>query len=77
MSSRTPGHEHNLKQSGDDLTRENLVRQAANLKDLEPPIIIPGIRVNTGPHDYSPIGQMQLQRFDAKQWVLFGDIIAP
>ena len=51
--------------------------QAANLKDLELPILIPGIRINTGPNDYSPIEQMQLQRFDGKQWVLFGDIIAP
>ena len=66
-----------LKQCGDDLTRENLLRQAANLKNLELPILIPGIRVNTGPHDHSPIEQMQLQRFDGKQWVLFGDIITP
>jgi branched-chain amino acid transport system substrate-binding protein len=66
-----------LKQCGDDLTRENLMRQAANLKDLELPILIPGIRINTGPLDYSPIEQMQLQRFDGKQWVLFGDIISP
>jgi branched-chain amino acid transport system substrate-binding protein len=66
-----------LKQCGNDLTRDNLMRQAANLKDLELPILIPGIRVNTGPRDYSPIEQMQLQRFDGKQWVLFGEIIAP
>jgi ABC-type branched-subunit amino acid transport system substrate-binding protein len=66
-----------LKQCGDDLTRENLMRQAANLKDFELPILIPGIRINTGPQDYSPIEQMQLQRFDGKQWVLFGEIIAP
>ena len=66
-----------LKQCGDDLTRENLMRQAANLKNLELPILIPGIRVNTGPLDYSPIEQMQLERFDGKQWVLFGDVIAP
>jgi ABC-type branched-subunit amino acid transport system substrate-binding protein len=66
-----------LKQCGDDLTRENLMRQAANLKNLELPILIPGIRINTGPHDYSPIEQMQLQRFDGKQRVLFGDIITP
>ena len=66
-----------LKQCGDDLTRENLVRQAANLNNLELPILIPGIRINTGPHDYSPVEQMQLQRFDGKQWVLFGDIITP
>ncbi len=66
-----------LKQCGDDLTRENLMRQAANLKNLELPILIPRIRINTGPSDYSPIEQMQLQRFDGKQWVLFGNIITP
>ena len=66
-----------IKQCGNDLTRENLMRQAANLKDLELPILIPGIRINTGPHHYSSIEQMQLQRFDGKQWVLFGEIIAP
>jgi branched-chain amino acid transport system substrate-binding protein len=66
-----------LKQCGDDLTRENLMRQAANLKNVELSILIPGIRVNTGPHDHSPVEQMQLQRFDGKQWVLFGDILSP
>jgi len=66
-----------LKQCGDDLTRENVMRQAANLKDLELPILIPGIRINTGPQDHSPVEQMQLQRFDGKQWALFGDIITP
>ena len=66
-----------LKQCGDDLTRENLMRQAANLKNLELPILIPGIRVNTGPDDYSPVEQMQLQRFDGKQWVLFGKVLTP
>ena len=66
-----------LKQCGNNLTRENLMRQAANLKNLELPILIPGIRINTGPLDHSPVEQMQLQRFDGKQWVLFGEIIAP
>ena len=55
----------------------NLMWQAANLKDLELPILIPGIRINTGPQDHSPIEQMQLQRFDGKQWALFGGIITP
>ena len=66
-----------LRQCGDELTRENLMRQAANLKNLELPILIPGIRINTGPDDYSPIEQMQLQRFDGKQWVLFGEVLTP
>jgi ABC-type branched-subunit amino acid transport system substrate-binding protein len=66
-----------LKQCGDDLTRENALRQAANLKNLELPMLLPGVRINTGPSDHSPVEQMQLQRFDGKQWVLFGEIISP
>jgi branched-chain amino acid transport system substrate-binding protein len=66
-----------LEQCGDDLTRENLMRQAANLKGLELPMLLPGIRIDTGPTDYSPVEQMQLQRFDGTQWVLFGEIVSP
>jgi len=66
-----------LKQCGDDLTRENVMRQAENLKNLELPVLLPGFRINTGPEDHSPVEQMQLQRFDGKQWVLFGDILSP
>jgi branched-chain amino acid transport system substrate-binding protein len=66
-----------LKQCGDELTRENLMRQAANLKNLELPVLISGIRINTGPQDYAPVEQMQMQRFDGKQWVLFGAIVSP
>jgi len=66
-----------LKQCGDDLTRENVLRQAESLKNLELSVLIPGIRVNTGPDDHSPVEQMQLQRFDGKQWALFGEIISP
>lgn len=64
-----------LKQAGDDLSRENVMRQAANLKNLELPSLLPGIRINTGPTDYYPIEQLRLNRFDGKQWVLFGDVI--
>ena len=66
-----------LKHCGDDLTRENVMRQAESLKNLELPVLLPGIRINTGPDDHSPVEQMQLQRFDGKQWVLFGEIISP
>ncbi|HEY7758851.1 MAG TPA: branched-chain amino acid ABC transporter substrate-binding protein, partial [Burkholderiales bacterium] len=65
-----------LKQCGDDLTRENLMRQAANLKDVELPMLLPGIRVNTSPTDFYPIEQVQLMRFDGKTWVLFGEILS-
>jgi ABC-type branched-subunit amino acid transport system substrate-binding protein len=58
-----------LKQSGDDLTRENVMRQAANLKGVELPMMLPGIKLNTSPTDYTPIKQMNLRRFDGKTWV--------
>jgi branched-chain amino acid transport system substrate-binding protein len=64
-----------LKQCGDDLTRENIMKQAANIKDLELPLLLPGIKVNTSPTDFFPVEQMQLQRFNGEVWVLFGDII--
>jgi branched-chain amino acid transport system substrate-binding protein len=63
-----------LKQCGDELTRENVMRQAQNLKGFELPMLIPGIRINTSPTDYLPIRQLRLQRFDGKQWVLFGEV---
>jgi branched-chain amino acid transport system substrate-binding protein len=65
-----------LKQCGDDLTRENVMRQAANLKDLEVPALLPGIRINTSPTDFYPIKQIQLMRFDGKTWVRFGELMS-
>jgi ABC-type branched-subunit amino acid transport system substrate-binding protein len=66
---------HVLKQCGDDVTRENIMRQAASIKNLELPLLLPGMRINTGPADFYPIEQMQLGRFDGKRWVLFGELI--
>ena len=66
---------HVLKQCGDDLSHENIMRQAARLKDLEIPVLLPGIRINTGSADFYPIEQVQLARFDGKRWVLFGEVI--
>ena len=63
-----------LKQCGDDLTRDNLMRQAANLKNYELPMYLPGIKMNTSPTDYRGIKQMHLMRFDGKKWVLFGEL---
>jgi branched-chain amino acid transport system substrate-binding protein len=63
-----------LKQCGNDLSRENIMKQAANLKDLELPMLLPGIKVNTSPTNFSPIRQMQLQRFNGQTWELFGDV---
>jgi branched-chain amino acid transport system substrate-binding protein len=64
-----------LKQCADDLTRENVMRQAANLKDLQLPMLLPGIKINTSPTDYFPIKQVQLMKFDGKQWVRFGEVM--
>ena len=64
-----------LKQCGDDLTRENVMKQAANLKNFSSEVMLPGIKVNTGPDDFFPIEQMQLMRFDGQAWRLFGDVI--
>jgi ABC-type branched-subunit amino acid transport system substrate-binding protein len=64
-----------LKQCGDDLTRENIMKQAASLKDFTTDMLIPGIKMNTGPNDFYPIEQMQLMRFDGEAWRLFGEIL--
>jgi branched-chain amino acid transport system substrate-binding protein len=65
-----------LKQCGDELTRENVMRQAANLKDFAPDLLLPGIKINTSPTDYYPIEQMQMSRFNGDHGVLFGPVIA-
>ncbi len=64
-----------LKQCGNDLTRENVMRQAANLKNVELPMLLPGIKVNTSPTDFFPFEQLQLGRFDGKEWKTFGEVI--
>jgi branched-chain amino acid transport system substrate-binding protein len=64
-----------LKQCGDDLSRANVMRQAANLQDLALPMLLPGIKIGTTPTSFFPIHQMTLQRFDGKSWVLFGPVI--
>ena len=66
-----------LKQCGDDLTRENLMRQATSLRDLELPPLLPGIKVNTSPPHYRPVDQMQFLRFDGKRRVGLGDVFTP
>lgn len=66
-----------LKQCGDDLTRENVMKQAANLKNIDLPMLLPGVRINTSATDYDPVEQLQLMRFDGKEWVRFGEVIGP
>jgi branched-chain amino acid transport system substrate-binding protein len=63
-------------QCGDNLTRENVMKEAANLHDLELRLVLPGIKVNTGPTDYSPIKQFKLMKFDGERWQTFGDVLS-
>jgi branched-chain amino acid transport system substrate-binding protein len=65
-----------LQMCGDDLTRENVMRQAASLKDFEPDTLLPGIRINTAADNFAPIEQLQMMRFKGRKWELFGDIIS-
>jgi len=67
--------EHVLRQAGDNLTRENIMKQAANLKDFNIPLMLPGVTLNTSASDFAPIEQMQLQRFNGERWELFGTVI--
>jgi ABC-type branched-subunit amino acid transport system substrate-binding protein len=64
---------HVLKECGDNLTRESVMSQATSLKDLELPLLLPGIRINTSATEYHTIKQLRLQRFDGKQWVRLGE----
>ena len=64
-----------LKQCGDELTRENVMKQAASLHDFTVPMLLPGIKINTSPTDFAPVKQVQMGKFDGKQWQLFGELI--
>jgi branched-chain amino acid transport system substrate-binding protein len=65
-----------LKQCGDDLTRENVMKQAVNLHDFTVPMLLPGIKINTSPTDFAPVKQIQMARFDGARWSLFGPVIS-
>src|SRR5271154_3012382 len=65
-----------LKQCGDDLTRENIMKQAASLKDFRTEVLLPGIKINTSPTNFAPISQLQLMKFKGEKWDRFGDIIS-
>jgi len=65
-----------LKMCGDNLTRENVMKQAASLHNLQLPLMLPGITLNTSANDFDPIKQMQLQKFDGTTWQLFGDVMS-
>jgi branched-chain amino acid transport system substrate-binding protein len=65
-----------LQMCGDELTHENVMKQAASLKDFEPDTLLPGIKINTAPDNFAPIEQLQMMRFKGKKWELFGDVIS-
>jgi branched-chain amino acid transport system substrate-binding protein len=65
-----------LKQCGDNLTRENVMKQAANMKDLKLDMLLPGITINTSPTDFYPIEQNQMMKFDGTKWETFGPILS-
>ncbi|MFH0302351.1 ABC transporter substrate-binding protein [Bradyrhizobium sp. 31Argb] len=66
---------HVLKNCGDDLTRENLMKQATSIKDLVLPIMLPGIKLNSTPTRYTPMSQEQLMQFDGVKWKPVGEVI--
>jgi branched-chain amino acid transport system substrate-binding protein len=66
---------HVLEQCGDNLTRENVMHHAGSLKDVRLPMLLPGISLNTSATDYDPVKQMQLMRFNGRQWVRFGPVV--
>jgi branched-chain amino acid transport system substrate-binding protein len=67
---------HVLTQCGDNLTRTNLMQQAASMKDLVVPLLLPGIKINTSATDFYPIQSVQMARFDGEAWQLFGDVLS-
>lgn len=64
-----------LRQANGDFSRKNLMREAANIKNLKLDMLLPGIAVNTGPNDFRPLESLQLEKFDGTRWILMGDII--
>ena len=64
-----------LQNCGDDLSRDNIIKQTKSLNGVVLPLLLPGIKVQTDPRNVTPIRQIQMARFDGKSWVLFGDIL--
>jgi branched-chain amino acid transport system substrate-binding protein len=64
-----------LTRCGDNLTRDNIMKQAQNLRDFAPDTLLPGIRINTSPTNFAPINQLQMMRFKGQRWERFGDIM--
>jgi branched-chain amino acid transport system substrate-binding protein len=66
---------HVLKACGDNLTRENVLKQATNLKNVQLDLLLPGISVNTTPTDYRVNKQLQMMKFNGERWEMFGPIL--
>jgi branched-chain amino acid transport system substrate-binding protein len=64
-----------LKQCGDDLTRENIMKQATNIRDFTPTMLLPGLKINTSPTDYAPMKDLQMVRFEDDRWIPFGNVV--
>ena len=64
-----------LKQCGNNVTRDNILKQAENIRNFKHPLLLPGIVLNTGPNEHIPVKQMQLAKFDGKKWALFGEVL--
>jgi branched-chain amino acid transport system substrate-binding protein len=67
---------HVLQECGDDLSRENVMKQATSISNLELDMLLPGIRLNNSANNYSPIGQLRMMRFNGTSWELFGEVLA-
>lgn len=68
---------HVIRQAGDELTRANIMKQAANLKNVENGMLLPGVKLNTSPTDFYPIENKQLMKWNGKSWELFGELLGP
>ncbi len=66
-----------VRKCGENLTRDNLMLQAKSIRDLELPLLLPGIKVNTSPSNYRPVKPLQMLRFDGQQWVRIGELFEP
>jgi branched-chain amino acid transport system substrate-binding protein len=64
-----------LQQANGDFSRANIMKQVTNLHEVESPVLLPGIKLNTSPTNYHPITAMQLEKWDGKSWALFGNVI--
>ena len=65
-----------MRKCGDDLTRENVMRQAANFHNYRIPMLVPGLLINTGPKDYAPMKSMHFARFEGEHWIPFGELLS-